>query len=217
MRFSTVYAIYLARFNQILHFSGDKRALWADNMNSEYAKHVDKRRSRKFEGNGGEVETSPLESAENHVRASTGSGGKGNEGGKEFAIAFSSLLEWAENHGLIRPHTDFPFLDRCPDGYGDEHEAWFDVISSLWFKATYPNRFGLAWAREDSATAREYLSRLVLQNRYFGDDIQLVALINTNQRLRILTSQPHISGEAAPVRGNSRMASELGFCANMRQ
>ena len=29
-----------------------------------------------------------------------------------------------------------------------------------------------------SAIAREYLTRLILQNEYFGDDIRLIALVN---------------------------------------
>jgi hypothetical protein len=183
----------------------------ANNINNEYAKHGHKLRNRKSNGNGREAEAYSLESAESHVRASTGASCAGNEGGKEFAIAFTSLLEWAENQGLIRPHTDFPFLDRFPDGYG------VDTISGLWFKATYPNRFALAWGGGDSATAQGYLTRLVLQNNYFGDDIQLVALINADQRVRVLTSQPHIFGEAAPSAENQAWFLNLGFvqvCAN---
>ena len=48
-----------------------------------------------------------------------------------------------------------------------------------------------------SATAREYLSRQILQNRYFGDDIRLVAVINASGRPRILITQPHVAGEPA--------------------
>jgi hypothetical protein len=191
----------------------------ANNINNEYAKHGHKLRNRKSNGNGREAEAYSLESAESHVRASTGASGACDGGREEFTVAFTSLLEWAENRGLIRPPTDFPFLDRSPDGYGDEHEAWFDAVSNLWFKATYPNRFGLAWSKEDSATARAYLTRLVLQNRYFGDDIELVALINVDQRLRILTSQPHIAGEPAPYSEIQAWFQNLGFvrvCSNDR-
>src|SRR5262249_22320043 len=91
----------------------------------------------------------------------------------------------------------YDFFSRRPDGHGDEHQAWFDESSGRWFKATYENRFGLAWGRDRTATPHEYIRRLMLQNEDFGDDIQLVALVNCAGKLRILTSQPHISGDPA--------------------
>jgi hypothetical protein len=122
------------------------------------------------------------------------------------------LLSWAEPRGLIRPEGDFPFLGRAPDGYGDEHQAWFDEQSGTWLKATYPNRFGLAWGRDGSATAKEYLSRLVLQNTYFADDIRLIAIIDASEKMRVLTSQPHIAGEPAPYEDIQRWFTDIGFC-----
>jgi hypothetical protein len=186
-------------------------------MNDEYAKHLQNRGNDKSKRDGGTVAQSALASAESHVATSTSAGCAGDGSGKEFAVSFNSLVEWADKQGLIRFHTDFTFFNRPPDGYGDEHEAWFDALSNLWFKATYPNRFGLAWNRDVSATAQTYLTRLVLQNRYFGDDIQLVALINVDERLRVLTSQPHIFGEAAPYAEIQEWFLNLGFarvCAN---
>jgi hypothetical protein len=199
------------------HFSGDKMEFLADYMNNEYAKHLHNRANNKSQGDGGPVAPSALAAAESHVAASTSASGAGNGSGEEFSVSFNCFVEWADRQGLIKLHTDFTFLSRPPDGYGDEHEAWFDMLSNLWFKATYPNRFGLAWGRDISATPRAYLTRLVLQNRYFGDDIQLVALVNIGQRLRVLTSQPHIFGEAAPYGEIQAWFQNLGFvriCAN---
>ena len=48
-----------------------------------------------------------------------------------------------------------------------------------------------------SATAREYPTRLILQNEYFGDDIRLIVLVNAGGKLRILISQPHIAEKPA--------------------
>jgi hypothetical protein len=48
-----------------------------------------------------------------------------------------------------------------------------------------------------SATAREYPTRLILQNEYFGDDIRLIALVNAGGKLRILISQRHIAEKPA--------------------
>lgn len=140
---------------------------------------------------------SALESAESHLAASAKASGKGDECRTPFAASFSAFLDWGEKASLIRPIEDFDFFQRNPDGHGDEHQAWFDEFSGRWYKSTYPNRFGLAWGRNGSATAGEYLTRLVLQNRYFADDIQLLSLVRCDEKLRVLTTQPHVPGEAA--------------------
>lgn len=41
------------------------------------------------------------------------------------------------------------------------------------------------------------MTRLLLQNIYFADDIVLIALVRCGKRLRVLTTQPHVAGEAA--------------------
>lgn len=161
-------------------------------MGDGYEKHTHQPQS-----NGGNPESNSLKSAESYLTASTSTGYSVDAGGKEFSIAFQALLAWGETNGLIRAESEFDFFKRPTNGHGDEHEAWFHESSNRWFKATYANRFGLAWGRDGSATAQEYLSRLVLQNKHFGDDIRLIALVNCDSKLRVLTSQPHISGEPA--------------------
>jgi hypothetical protein len=146
---------------------------------------------------GGENPPSALQSAESHVAGSPGTGDPGDGSGAGFSASFAALLEWGEAEGLIRPEGEFPFLRRKPDGLGDEHEAWFHESSLRWFKATYPNEFGLAWGRDGSATSLEYLVRLRLQNQYFRDDIRLIALVAVGRQLRVLTSQPHVFGSPA--------------------
>jgi hypothetical protein len=138
-----------------------------------------------------------LESAESYVARSPGTGAPGDGSSKAFSASFHALLEWGEARGLILEVARFPFLGRAPDAHGHEHEAWFDENESRWTKATYPNRFGCAWGRTETATAREYLTRLTLQNKYFGDDVQLLALVNTKGRLRVLTTQRHVAGTSA--------------------
>ncbi|HEY1661589.1 MAG TPA: hypothetical protein VGI03_04160 [Verrucomicrobiae bacterium] len=143
------------------------------------------------------IAESAIESAARYVATSTAADGQNHGGGKTFSASFHALMCWGEAFSLIREESEFPFLKQKPTGHGDEHEGWFDEASNRWYKATYANRFGVAWGHSGSATAGEYLNRLVLQNKYFGDDIQLVALVNCGQKLRVLTSQPHIVGEDA--------------------
>jgi hypothetical protein len=154
---------------------------------------------------------STLESAQSYITASATTGEEGNGGRSTFKESFAALLNWGEATSLIHPEAEYSFLQRKPDGHGNEHEAWFHEDSNRWYKATYPNRFGLAWGRIGSATAGEYLTRLTLQNRYFGDDIHLVALVNCNEKLRVITSQPHIFGERAPYEEIQRWLCDLEF------
>jgi hypothetical protein len=163
------------------------------------------------EGNNGKTEGSALESAEGHVTASTGTDCPCDVCCKSFTTAFSAILGWAEDNGLIRQISDYDFFGRPPDGAGDEHEAWFEENSSRWFKATYDNEFGLAWGRLGTATAKEYLTRWVLQNQFFGDDIHLVALVNSNSKMRVLISQPHIEGDPASPSDIENWFISIGF------
>lgn len=171
-----------------------------------------KKRSGAAQGDNESNAPSTLESAESYVTASARSGGACDGGRPSFTESFTTFVHWGEATNLIQKEEQFPFFRRPPDGYGDEHQAWFDEKSNRWFKATYPNRFGLAWGRNGTATAGEYLTRLVLQNQYFGDDIHLVALVECAEKLRVLTSQPHVSGEHA-LNGEIRLwFVHLGFC-----
>jgi len=138
-----------------------------------------------------------LESAERHIAGSAGSSSSCDGSGAAFASAFSALVDWAEGHALIRVQSDFDFFERPPDSRGNEHEVWHDPASKRWFKVTYLNRFGLPWGEGQSATPHEYLLRLLLQNIYFGDKVYLVAIINCEGRIRVLTSQPHVAGDYA--------------------
>lgn len=172
----------------------------------------DEQRPDTAQGYNDESPLPSLESAESYVsRGKTAD--NASDGSREaFKASFSTLLDWAKATNLIRSEEHFSFFRRPPEGFGDEHQAWFDESCNRWFKATYPNEFGLAWGRRGTATAGEYLTRLVLQNQYFGDDLQLVAIIDSKQKMRILTSQPHIPGNAATVAEITLWFRGLNFC-----
>jgi hypothetical protein len=154
---------------------------------------------------------SALQAAADYVAASPGSGVPGDGSSEAFTASFSALVDWGLAEQVIRPIKDFPILSRAPDGHGDEHEAWFAEFAGRWIKATYPNHFGLGWGRRGSATAHEYLVRLLLQNYFFGDDIQLESLVRDRERLRVLTSQPNVVGSPAPYGEIMEWFADLGF------
>lgn len=168
-------------------------------------------RSSEPGGDAGGVERSALRSAARYLARSSTASSEADGGGKEFSASFKALLEWGEENKLIREAADFQFFNREPDGYGDEHQAWFDEATNMWFKATYPNRFGLGWGGGSTATPKEYLHRLLLQNAYFADRIELVALINWEGKLRVLTSQPHVAGDVASCDEIEHWFEGLGF------
>jgi hypothetical protein len=174
--------------------------------------HSDAEYASSAEDNVEDLTGCALGAAESYVTASSDPGRSCNDCGEKFSSTFAALLCWGEEVNFIRLEADFGFFQRPPDGFGDEHQAWFDEAAGRWFKATYHNRFGLAWGRKGTASVREYLTRLILQNTYFGDDIQLVALVNSDGKLRILTSQRHIAGEPATYDEIQDWFHFLGFC-----
>jgi len=160
---------------------------------------------------GGQASSSPLISALSHLRASSRTSGAGDGSGQSFSASFAALLDWGDAQGFLKQESDFPFLTESPTAQGHEHQAWYDPKSNRWFKATYDNKFGLAWGRDGTATPIEYLERLRLQNVCFGDDVHLEALINCKGKLRVLTSQPNINGEPAPAELIKQWFEVLGF------
>ena len=157
------------------------------------------------------VAAGALESAQSYLAGSAGPSAPRDGSSEAFSSSFAAFVEWAIQNRLIRAEAEFPFLKRIPDASGEEHEAWFDEDSNLWFKLTYRNHFGLAWGRSGSATAGEYVSRLLLQNTFFEDDIRLVAVLNCGGALRVLTSQPHIMGEPPSQEDIVSWFGALGF------
>ncbi|MEZ5303513.1 MAG: hypothetical protein R3F11_23155 [Verrucomicrobiales bacterium] len=93
---------------------------------------------------------------------------------------------------------------------GGEHEVYLaeDIsVPDRWrvYKKTHPDHAGQtarAVARidggirvaSDDATPAEYLERLILHNKIFGDEIRLEGLLQEGSSLSIVTSQPYIKG-----------------------
>ena len=129
------------------------------------------------------------------------------------------LKKWAEKNDRVVAELPFK-LDGPDDLGGTEHHAYFDENSQRWIKVTRadPRGFGLvegegikSWGTRQ-ATAREYVDRLIEQNRVFGDDIRLHGIyIDKAGRPHIITSQPDIGGTNADVDEIAEAMKNAGF------
>jgi len=147
---------------------------------------------------GGDAE-SALAAAARHLRASPRPTGATQAREREIfrGRQVRDLLAWArENTRLISPAT----YERAERG-GEEHSVWLDESLQLYFKATFPGRFGFGVAvtvggEPDlvAATPLEYLERLLLQNRVFGDELRLVGVAEDQKGVVVVTSQPNVEG-----------------------
>ena len=105
-----------------------------------------------------------------------------------------------------------------PDGEGDEHKVWFiDELFKLthadrieiWsivnrvVKLTHPDFFGLRVVYRQDEDQRclpyEYFERWVLHNEIFGDDVEMLGVVDSSQGLRVAISQQAILGRPASL------------------
>ena len=61
------------------------------------------------------------------------------------------------------------------------------------------------------ATPCEYLDRLLLANELFGDDIQLLGVLDAGAGMQVVTSQPTIRGEPPEPEQIAEFMQALGF------
>ena len=145
---------------------------------------------------------SALESAARHLRAVPRPVGAVPTREREILGGHQTrdLLTWArENSRLIDPGEYSNLLEPG----GEEHRVWLDEARQVYFKGTYPGKFGYyvlsgSGGLPDlvAATPLEYLDRLLLENSLFGDTIELVGVCDEEGGLVVLTSQPNLVGGA---------------------
>ncbi|MGK0185259.1 MAG: hypothetical protein ACI9R3_001035 [Verrucomicrobiales bacterium] len=107
------------------------------------------------------------------------------------------LLDWARaNKRLVDPS---PFLDIPGEG-GEEHQIGFG--KEVCYKLTHSKRYGFTVVADGgiaeltAGLPLEYLERLLLQNRLFGDQVELIGVGLENETPVMVTSQPLVSGSA---------------------
>ena len=109
---------------------------------------------------------------------------------------------------------DFPFLRVQPETWGNEHRVWFH--GDRVFKSTYPNCFGLLPGK-GNARPTQYLRRIELVNRIFGDSIRLEGIwIQNRGSVSVVTSQDYVVGDPAPIERIEELLVDHGFIRSKR-
>jgi hypothetical protein len=143
---------------------------------------------------------SALESAARYLRASPRPAGMSAAREREMFCRrqIRDLLAWAQEDGrLIEPAV----CTALAEPGGREHRVWLDESQQLYFKTTYPNRFGFSviagpeFPELVAATPLQYFERLLLQNTLFGDQIRLEGVTIEHTGVVVVTSQPNITGQ----------------------
>jgi hypothetical protein len=116
--------------------------------------------------------------------------------GEEVAI----FSEVAEERKLFLGNSGAE-LDRPPDDEGNEHQVWFIEDRTAVLKATWPDFFGklVIYSSSDNPNASPigYLERWHLHNEIFGDSVEFVGALKTEEGLRLIIRQPAIAGTPA--------------------
>ncbi len=122
------------------------------------------------------------------------------------------LVAWAREEALDLEEAEW--RPRIQKTHG-EHPAGFAIAIGLddIVMSVHSQRWMCVPYIRD-ATPLEYLSRVVLFNRSFGDDIQLEGVICDPGRVAIVTSQPVIRGTAASPSEVEAAMREWGFVAS---
>ena len=146
---------------------------------------------------------SPLAAAARHLRATPIPIGAVSARQREVLRGrqVRDLLAWArENSALIDPTA---YVHVAKQG-GMEHRIWPSADNHRIFKATFPVACGFTVLAAEvtsslpelvKALPLEYLERLLLQNKVFGDDIRLEGVASETEGMVVVSSQSTLIGE----------------------
>lgn len=154
-----------------------------------------------------------IHDARSRLAAIQGRGGFFAE--NRFLAECEALRGYAIATGL---RNDFPLIATQAGTRGYEHEVWIknvppEVPPRVW-KATYPDEFGHL-PQGIAAQPIQYLERLLYQNLIFHDDIRLEGISFDGDAdfftMRMVTSQPFVSGQPGSPEEIERFFQEQGF------
>lgn len=164
-----------------------------------------------------------LEDASAHLRAGVGATRRGGKSLPELRSIERGLLEqWAETKGcLLAEDPTLKFERRSSHG---EHSVAFCQSDGRWWKTTHPGKAGVGVeflydlmppfaisgvvARE--LLPSEYLERMILHNREFGDDVRLEGYL-AGDHPSLVISQSDVQGSPATLEQMTSQMLDFGF------
>ena len=166
---------------------------------------------------------SSLEDAAAYISSGMGTARRGRESLPELRATERILLcNWAKEKGCLFEQDPTLSLNRR-QAHG-EHIVGFDPLMGIWWKTTHPGKAGVGvefrydmlppfsvsgiFARE--LLPSEYISRMMLQNVEFSDDVRLEGYID-GINPSIVISQPDIEGDPATAGQMSVQMKELCY------
>ena len=132
--------------------------------------------------------------------------------GERYGAEWRAVEQWCQEAGLILPAQVKPKRQG-----GREHDLTRIEDGRLWWKFTKPWSSGyavdLSGPEPTLLPARplQYLTRLRLQNRYFGYAMRFVGITHDSKSRRIVISQPDIQGRPASWDEIDQWFAEQGF------
>ncbi|MEI6715499.1 MAG: hypothetical protein WCO60_17205 [Verrucomicrobiota bacterium] len=120
-----------------------------------------------------------------------------------------SLVSWAQKNGWLWSLEEFEEeIDqhdyRYVDG-GSEHNVFLFSDLGIVFKITKPSSFG------QQGTVCLYVSNIHWSNELLGDDIRFEGVINGEEGVSIVTSQPFVCGEHPELNEISQWFENQGY------
>ena len=132
--------------------------------------------------------------------------------GEQYGAEWRAVEQWCQEEGLILPAHVKPERQG-----GREHDLTQVADGRLWWKFTKPWASGYAVDLSGDeptllpARPLQYLARLKLQNRYFGDAMRFVGITHDAKSRRLVISQPDIRGRPASWSEIDRWFAKQGF------
>jgi hypothetical protein len=166
---------------------------------------------------------SSVEDTAAHLRAGMGSARRGRQSLAELRNREREILE-AWFHGFDRVFPEDPTLSLDQRQAHGEHCVAFHPDTLSWWKTTHPGKCGVGaeFHYDDlppfaitSVSAREllpseYLERLTLHNREFGDDIRVEGYVH-GPLPSLVISQPGVEGKPATADEMEQTMRNLGY------
>ncbi|MDB6169630.1 MAG: hypothetical protein JWM88_2494 [Verrucomicrobia bacterium] len=146
-----------------------------------------------------------------------GADARGFDEGERSGYEWRTLQQWCLESHLVLGAEIAPAR-----AGGREHDVTHEATAQRWIKFTKWDGAGYAIDLDETdpiflpGTPLTYLKRLRLHNALFGDTLELLGIQQEGYKLRIVTSQPDIVGEAPSLEEMEKLLREDYRCQRLQ-